>query len=79
MTKKVNKVPLDFSQYEKYEIPQEYLTYKLSFYDIDESQCEDLEFEYTSQGYKLFHSELERSNMGMFNLTLIIGKCNIVF
>ena len=71
---KTDKKPLNFNEYEKYEIPQEYMAFEVNFLGINPEQCEDLEYEYLSTGYKLFNSDLTHANEGKFNLKLIIAK-----
>lgn len=73
------KVPLDLCDYKKYEIPQEYMAFIISFKNIDPDQCEDLEYDYLSTGYKLFNSNLEYGNEGKYNFTIIIAKSSMIF
>jgi len=80
MTKpSVNKYPLNLDQYQTYEIAQEYTAYTIKLNDLDEDSIENYEYEYIAQGYKIFHSALERSNQGKFNLTLIVAKLEILY
>lgn len=79
MNKNVNKNALNFDQYSKYQIPQEYTAYVLEFQNLNDSECENMEYDYTVQGYKIFHSEMERNNIGLFSLKLIVAKSDIVF
>jgi len=79
MKKQISKIPLDFSLYEEYEISQEYVAYTIEFLSINDKECEDLEYEYTSTGYKIFFSEIIRAPLGRFNLRMIIAKCEVIF
>lgn len=79
MTNSALKSPLDFDQYSLYEIPQDYLAYKIVFTDIEQEESDELELQYTLQGYKLFHSQMQRSQNGNFELLLIVAKCNLIF
>jgi hypothetical protein len=79
MTKTVNKIPLNLELYEDYQIPQTYMAYTVQFNHLDDSECENVEYEYTITGYKIFHSEMERGNSGKFNLKLIIAKSELTF
>lgn len=79
MKTEVSKVPLDFNLYEKFEIPQEYAAYKLEFSNVTEQECEDLEFDYSSKGYRVFFSEVNRAKEGLFNMILIVAKSEFTF
>ena len=79
MTEKVVKKPLDLSRYQELSIPHDYLAFEIIFHQVDENECENLEYEYLAQGYKLFHSDLTRQNEGKFQLTIIIAKSEVIF
>ncbi|MBT4791277.1 MAG: hypothetical protein HON90_06880 [Halobacteriovoraceae bacterium] len=79
MTSRAEKIPLSFDKYQEYEISQEYQAYVINLININETEAEDLEYEYLIQGYKIFHSELARSNEGKFNLKIILGKSELIF
>lgn len=75
----VDKKPLDLDLYEKYEIPQDYMAYVITFTDIDQMQCDELEHEYYTKGYKIFHTDIQRSTGALFIYKLIVGKASFVF
>ena len=79
MTKISQKAPLNFEDYEKYSIDQRYSAYIVQFNDISDQECDNLEYENVSKGYKVFHSEVSRGNQGFLNMTLIIAKLEAVF
>ncbi|MBD64713.1 MAG: hypothetical protein CME62_05875 [Halobacteriovoraceae bacterium] len=79
MTKKVDKSPLDFESYAKYEIPHEYMAFTIQFFDVSQMECDDLEYDYYRQGFKIFHTEIERSSGGLFNYKMIIAKSAMTF
>lgn len=79
MKKNVNKTPLDLTLYSGFQIPQEYMAYKVQFENLDDSECENIEYEYIIQGYKIFHSEMQHGNAGKFSLKLIIAKNELTF
>lgn len=70
----ISKIPLEFNLYEKYEIPQDYPVFIVEANNIELEAVDDLEYEYLSQGNKIFHSEISRTNEGKYNLKLVIGK-----
>ena len=73
----VDRRPLALNLYEKFNIPQEYPAYIITISPIDLEAVDNIEFDYLSQGHKIFHSELERTKEGKFTLSLIIGKLAI--
>jgi hypothetical protein len=79
MIKSANKVPLNLELYGNYQIPQTYMAFTVQFKNLNDSECENIEYEYTVSGYKIFHSEMERGNIGKFNLKLIVAKSEITF
>lgn len=78
MRKSIKKKPLDLNLYKIFEIPQEYMAYILEFENVDESESENLEAEYFQKGYKIFHSELTRTNSGLFDLKIILAKLEMI-
>lgn len=79
MMKKSDKRPLDLNLYEKYNIDQQYNAYVLTVKDINDQEAEDIEYQYVTQGYKIFYSELKRSHEDLFILTLIVAKILFTF
>ena len=75
----VNKQPLDLTLYDHFEIPQDYMAFEIVFTDISQMQCDELEHDYFTKGYKIFHTELQRSRGDLFTYKLIIGKAPILF
>jgi hypothetical protein len=75
----VDKVPLDLNEYATYNIPQSYMAYEIKFQNITQDKCDDLESEYSVKGYKIFHADLQRSVSNLFDYTLIIAKCEMIF
>lgn len=77
--KVVNKNPLSLELYAEFEIPQEYMAFKVIFENIDQEESDNLEADYMGQGYKIFNSNLERSKAGLFNFTIIVAKAGYTF
>jgi len=75
----VNKMPLDLNLYEQFEIPHDYMAFEITFTDVSQMQCDDLEHDYYTKGYKIFHTELQRSSADLFIYKLIVGKAPILF
>lgn len=75
----VDKKPLDLNLYDHFEIPQDYMAFEIIFTDIDQMQCDELEHDYFTKGYKIFHTELQRSSGALFSYKLIIGKAPLIF
>lgn len=73
MKNRVEKTPLNLDHYENYQIDQAYQAYVIIIHDLEEGGAEDLEHEYTQQGYKIFSSEMLRQTNGKFTLKLIVG------
>ncbi len=79
MTKNSQKTPLNLDEYETYSIDHKYSAYIVSFTNLTDQDCDNLEYEYVSKGFKVFHSEVSRGNQGLLNMTLIIAKLEVVF
>ena len=79
MTMNINKIPLDLNFYAEYGIDQQYSAYIITIDSLGENESENLEWEYTSKGYKVFHSELKRVKDGKFQMKLIIAKLEYSF
>ena len=75
----VSRLPLDLDQYQKYDIPQDYSAYVITFENITAQECDDFENEYTLKGYKIFHSSIDRSIADLFNMQLIVAKSEFIF
>jgi hypothetical protein len=78
-SEQVIKVPLDLNEYSHYDIPQSYMAFEVKFQNITQEKCDDLESEYSIKGYKIFHADLQRSVSNLFDYTLIIAKCEMIF
>lgn len=76
---KVDKTPLDLTLYESYGIDQSYSAIELIIKDIDVNDTDNIEYEYMSQGYKIFSSEMTQSNEGKFILKMICAKLSYTF
>lgn len=70
----VEKKPLNFNEYSKYEISDEFIAFEILFKLINQNDSDDLEAEYLEKGYKLFHSELMHAHQDKYNLKLIVAK-----
>lgn len=75
----VHKKPLNLDQYQKYEIPQEYMAFEIEFIDVTQMQCDDLEHDYHIKGYKIFHSDIQRSTGDKFIYKIIVAKSPMTF
>lgn len=76
----IHKYPLDLDLYSKYSIDQSYSAFKIIIEKIEASQADDLEYEYATKGYKIFHSEMERiPKSNKFTLTLITAYITYTF
>ena len=78
-TEKANKIPLDLSRYEEFGINQGYMAFIVNFENVDEDQCDNIEADYLSKGYKVFHTEMARSKDNLFKYTVIIAKMGFTF
>ena len=76
---KANKIPLDLSKYIDFGIDQAYMAFVVSFKDIGANECDDIEADYLSKGYKVFHSEMTRSQGNFFNYAIIVAKAGFTF
>lgn len=76
---KIIKVPLSLDRYSEFSIDQKYSAFSIDFLDITNDDCDNYEYEYLSKGYKIFSSEVSRSNLGNLKLTLIIAKIEMTF
>jgi hypothetical protein len=74
-----SKKPLDLNLYEQYSIDQTYSAFILNFSNINQEEADNLEHEYTIQGYKIFHTEMSQLSNGSFELTMIVAKLNYTF
>lgn len=74
INKNVERVPLDFNSYEKYQIDQRYSAFKITVAGLTQEECDDFEYNYLQQGYKLFHSEIHREQAGALRLVMILAK-----
>jgi len=75
----VNKIPLDLTLYDHYEIPQDFMAFEIHFSDVSQMQCDELEHDYYINGYKIFHTELQRSSGDLFHYKLIVAKAPLLF
>ncbi len=75
----INKSPLNFDQYEKYGISQQYSAFTIEVDDIEIAEADDFEYEYAQKGYKIFKSSLENKTEGRFKLILIVAKLEYTF
>ncbi len=79
MTTITNKTALDLSKYEEFGIDQRYTAYMISFENIHEDKCDDIESDYTQQGYKIFHTDMMRLDGHHFKYSLIVAKMGFTF
>lgn len=75
----VSKKPLDLNLYQKYDIPQDYMAFEITFSDVTQMQCDDFEHEYYVKGYKIFHTSIERSTGDLFIYKLVVAKSTLTF
>ena len=75
----LSKTPLKLDEYEKYGISQDYSAFVFEYLNITQIQADNIESDLESQSYKIFHSNLYRSQEGLFNLEVIIAKMPFVF
>jgi hypothetical protein len=75
----LTKTPLNFDDYDKYSISQEYSAFVFEYLNITQVEADNIESDLASQGYKLFHSNLFRSQKDLFNLEVILAKMPFVF
>lgn len=74
-----NITALNLTLYEKYSISQEYSAFIYEYLNIDQAQADNIESDLVSTGHKIFHSNLYRSQVGLFNLEIIVAKMPFVF
>ncbi len=79
MKSNFSQVPLDLNDYQKYEIPQDYMAYAVELESDVLQDGDDLEFWFLEQHYKIFHSELQRTAKGHYFFKLIIGKITVLY
>lgn len=79
MTIKAEKTPLDLSEYEKFGIDQRYTAYVISFENIHEDKCDNIEADYTQQGYKIFNTDMMRLDGHHFKYSIIVAKMGFTF
>jgi hypothetical protein len=73
------KTPLKLDEYDKYSVPQSYSAIVFEYLNITEIEADNAESDLGSQGYKIFHSNLYRSQQNLFNLEVIVAKMPFVF
>jgi hypothetical protein len=73
------KTPLNFDLYAKYEIPQEYQAYIVILNDVEQQRLDDIELELQQSGHKIFHTEVNRSEKNLFDITLIVAQMSMTF
>ncbi len=74
-----SKHPLKFENYEKYNINQGYTAYIYEYLNITQTQADDIESELITNGFKIFHSNLYRSQEQLFNLEITLAKMEFTF
>ena len=79
MLMKFQKEPLNFDLYDKYQIPQQYQAFVITVNDIEQDRLDDIEYDIQKQGHKIFHTEVQRSNNNLFDLTLIVAQLTMTF
>lgn len=75
----VEKLPLAFNEYEAYGISQNYSAFLLNIKNISAEKADEIESDYQSQRYKIFHSELTTNTDGTYDLKLIIAQASFTF
>ncbi len=73
------KEVLEFSEYEKYEITQQYKAYIYTYDFVTQERADEIEAELYSQGQKIFHVELNRQPKNLFELKIIVGVSPYTF
>jgi len=74
-----SKDNLDLSEYDKYEISQQYTAYKYTYDFITQERADEIETELYTSGEKIFHVELVRQPKNLFQLIIIVGKLPFTF
>lgn len=76
---KYQKMPLNFDLYDKYEIPQEYQAWIVFVKEVEQNRMDDIEYDLQTSGHKIFHTEVERSQGNLFDITLIVAQAPMTF
>ena len=71
--------PLDLNLYEQYEIPQGYQAYVLEVENISAERADEIEMEYQTQGYKIFHVDMTSKRSQGYLLKIIMAKNSYTF
>lgn len=72
-------LPLDLDLYEQYEIPQGYEAYLLEVENITSDRADEIEMDYQSQGYKIFHVDMTKNKSEGYFLKIIVAKNSFTF
>ena len=70
----VNKRPLDFNEYDNYEISHNYSAFEITFNSINKDDLEQFENDYLDQGDQVVVSEVMRLEGETFKFRLVILK-----
>ena len=74
-----SKHPLKFEDYDKYSINQSYTAYTYEYLNITQVQADNIESDLIANGFKIFHSNLYRSQEQLFNLEVTLAKMEYTF
>lgn len=77
--KKSSKKPLNLELYQDYNIDQNYSAYEISFENLDQEEVDNIENEYVTKGYKIFHTEMASNSDGSFNYKIVLAKLEFTF
>lgn len=71
--------PLDLDLYEQYDIPQGYEAYFLEVTKVTSDRADEIELDYETQGYKIFHVDLSKNKSADYSLKIIMAKNSFTF